>query len=147
MTKLPPDFKDFLKLLNEHKVDYLLIGGYAVGYYGYVRATADIDFWVRRDPDTANKLVAVLKDFGFAVDKLSPQLFLKEDNIVRLGEPPFRIELMTGITGRSFVDCFDRGSTATIDGVQIKLIGLEDLKQNKLASGRHKDLDDLEHLP
>jgi len=81
---LPLDFKEFLRLLNAHQVKYLLIGGYAVGYHGYPRATAGMDIWVAIDPQNAEKLVAVLVEFGFAVPELSPGLFLKEDQIIRM---------------------------------------------------------------
>ena len=85
---LPPDFKEFLKLLEDHKVHYLLIGGYAVGYYGYPRATADMDIWIAIHPDNAQKIVSVLREFGFDVPELSADLFLKEQQIVRMGVPP-----------------------------------------------------------
>ena len=88
---LPPDFKDFLKLLNEYKVQYLLIGGYAVGYHGYPRATADMDIWVAIHPENAEKIVSVLREFGFDLPELKPELFLKENQIVRMGVPPVRL--------------------------------------------------------
>jgi hypothetical protein len=75
---IPSDFKDFLKLLNSHKVEYLLIGGYAVGYYGYSRATADMDIWIAIHPRNAEKMVNVLREFGFGVEGLSAELFLTE---------------------------------------------------------------------
>ena len=78
---IPPDFKDFLKLLNLRQVEYLLIGGYAVGYYGYVRATVDMDIWIAIHPGNAEKMVEVLREFGFAVAGLSAELFLKENNV------------------------------------------------------------------
>ena len=78
MMKLPPDFREFLRLLNDHKVEYLLIGGYAVGYHGYPRATADMDIWVAVDPANARRIVAALKEFGFDTPDLSADLFLEE---------------------------------------------------------------------
>jgi hypothetical protein len=146
-ARLPPDFKEFLKLLQEHKVDYLLIGGYAVGYYGYVRATGDMDIWVRRDSLNAEKLVKVLKAFGFDVAKLSAGLFLDTNKIVRMGLPPFRIEIMNTISGVEFDDCYAESCVDSIEEVEVRLISLQRLKENKRASGRHKDLNDLEHLP
>ena len=144
--KLPPDFKEFLRLLNEYQVDYLLIGGYSVGYHVYPRATNDIDIWIAVHPDNANRMVAVLKAFGFETSQLSPELFL-HDNIVRMGVPPLRIEVVTMISGVSFEECYPERVTDIFDGVQVNLISLSRLKQNKFASGRYKDLDDLEHLP
>jgi predicted nucleotidyltransferase len=144
--RLPADLREFLKLLNSKRVEYLLIGGYAVGYYGYPRATADMDIWVAVSPKNAAKLVAVLRDFGFDVPELKPELFLREDQIVRLGEPPLRIEILTSISGVKFSQCYSRRTQARLDGLRVNLIGLEHLKKNKAASGRSKDLDDLERL-
>jgi len=144
---LPPDFKDFLKLLNSRQVEYLLVGGYAVGYYGYVRATVDMDIWIASHPRNAEKMVEVLREFGFAVAGLSAELFLKENNIIRMGVPPFRLEVLTTISGVTFVECFQERVTATLDGIEVNLISLKHLKANKKASGRLKDLTDLEYLP
>jgi hypothetical protein len=144
---LPPDFKEFLQLLNAKSVEYLLIGGYAVGYYGYVRATADIDVWLAMTPENADRAVDALREFGFNVPELSPDLFLRSDSIVRMGVPPFRIEMLTGISGVSFTECYGERVVDTIDGVEVTVISLQHLKANKLASGRSKDLVDLEHLP
>ena len=144
--QLPPDFKEFLKSLNSHQVEYLLIGGYAVGYHGYPRATADMDLWVAIHQENAERLVTVLKEFGFDVPELSIDLFLKENQIVRMGVPPMRIELLTTISGVSFEGCYSERIIDVIDGIEVSIINLKHLKLNKRASGRHKDLDDLEHL-
>jgi predicted nucleotidyltransferase len=144
--RLPEDLREFLKLLNLRKVEYLLIGGYAVGYYGYPRSTDDMDIWVAISPKNAEKLVQVLKEFGFAVPELKKELFLKPDQIVRLGEPPLRIEILTTISGVDFNECYLRKSKAMIDGLKINLISLRHLKKNKAASGRPKDQDDLINL-
>lgn len=146
-TRLPSDFKEFLKLLNAHKVEYLLIGGYAVGYHGYPRATADMDIWVATNPANADRIIAALKEFGFNPPDLSPELFLKEWQIIRLGIPPVRIELATTISGVNFSDCYADSVHDEIDGVKVNLISLENLKKNKKASGRHQDLADIENLP
>jgi len=145
--ELPPDFKEFLRLLNAHKVEYLLIGGYAVGYHGYPRATHDMDIWIPIHPNNAKRVVAALRDFGFDMSELSPDLFLQDRRIVRMGVPPLRIEITTAISGVRFKECYAKRVTAIMDGVKVKLINLRHLKINKKASGRHKDLDDLEHLP
>ncbi len=146
-VRLPPDFKEFLQLLNSHQVEYLLIGGYAVGYYGYPRATADMDIWIAVQPENANKIVTVLREFGFDVDNLRPELFLKPEQIIRLGVPPFRIEILTSISGVSFDECYAKRNIVNLDDVPVNLISLKHLKLNKKASGRHKDLNDLENLP
>lgn len=105
MILLPPDFKEFLQLLNDHQVEYLLLGGYAVGYHGYPRATGD------------------------------------------MGNPPLRIEVLTSASGVEFSACYAKRILEIIDGVEVPIIALDDLKQNKQASGRLKDLNDLANLP
>lgn len=145
-TTLPSDFKEFLKLLNSNHVEYLLIGGYAVAYYGYPRATADMDLWIAISAINAERAANALREFGFDVPELTPQTLLARNKIVRIGAPPMRIELMTSISGVSFEDCYRSRTHATIDGIEVSLIGLDDLKANKRASARFKDLDDLEHL-
>ena len=146
-SSLPPDFKEFLKLLNLRKVEYLLIGGYAVGYHGYPRATADMDIWIALNQATAEKVVGILKEFGFDVPELAPEIFLEEDQVIRLGRPPIRIEILTSISGVEFASCYAERVEDEIDGVPVKIISLADLKQNKRASGRYQDLADLEKLP
>lgn len=145
--RLPPDFKEFLKLLKEYNVRYLLIGGYAVGFHGYPRATANMDIWVEIHHENADKIVTVLKEFGFDLPELTPELFLKEKQIIRMGVPPVKLELSTSISGVEFDACYERRIVAELDGVEVNLIGLEDLKVNKKASGRSKDITDLENLP
>jgi predicted nucleotidyltransferase len=146
-VKLPHDFKEFLKLLNDNGVRYLLVGGYAVAYHGYPRATADMDIWIEVDPSNASKLVDALKEFGFNSPDLSVDLFLEKEKVVRMGVPPIRIEILTSISGVTFEECFPSRITDELDGIEVNLISLPHLKANKEASGRHKDLDDLENLP
>jgi hypothetical protein len=123
------------------------VGGYAVGYHGYPRATVDLDIWIGRGPATAEKMVDVLREFGFDVPNLSASLFLKEDQIVRMGVPPVRLEIFTSIPGVKFEECYAARVVDELDGVRVSLIGLDQLKVNKKQSGRNKDLDDLENLP
>jgi phage replication-related protein YjqB (UPF0714/DUF867 family) len=145
--ELHPDFKEFLRLLNENSVSYLLIGGYAVGYHGYPRATNDMDIWIAVHRDNANKLVAALRKFGFDLPGLTPELFLQNNKIIRLGNPPIRLEISTGISGVGFEECFESRIVDTLDGVEVNIIDLIHLKTNKKAAGRLKDLADLENLP
>lgn len=146
-TTLPPDFKDFLKLLNSKQVEYLLIGGYAVGYHGYSRATADMDIWIAIHPDNAQRVTETIHEFfGFKVEEATPELFLKPNKIARMGVPPLRIEVLTTISGVRFEDCYAERIVDELDGVEVSLINREHLKINKKASGRLKDLTDLEHL-
>lgn len=144
---LSEDLREFLKLLNLRKVKYLLIGGYAVGYYGYSRSTADMDIWVGISLANADKLVGVLREFGFDVPELRPELFLRKEQIVRMGEPPYRIEILTTISGVEFEECYSQKRRVHVkEGLKVNLISLPDLKKNKAASGRPKDLDDLQRL-
>ena len=145
--QLPTDFKEFLKLLNAQGVEYLVIGGYAVGYYGYPRATGDLDIWISKHHDNINKIISVLKEFGFDDSELTENLFIKEDKILRLGNPPLRIEIMASISGVEFDECYDSKTVSDVDGIPVNLISLIHLKKNKKASNRHIDLNDLEHLP
>ena len=147
MIQLPPDFKEFLQLLNSEKVEYLLVGGYAVGYYGYPRATGDMDVWIGATPANATALVSVLQKFGFAAASLSADLFLQHDRVVRMGVPPLRIDLLTSLSGVDFARCFAERAVEVIDGVDVNLISLDHLKANKRAISRPKDLDDLDKLP
>ena len=142
-----PDFRDFLNLLNSRKVEYLLVGGYAVGFHGYPRATGNMDIWISVNEANALKSVAVLKDFGMPADALSKELFLDKDKKIRMGVPPVRIVIITGASGVDFEECYSRREVITVDDVPINFISLNDLKINKKAEGRYKDLDDLEHLP
>jgi predicted nucleotidyltransferase len=145
--EFPQDFSEFLKLLNDHHVEYLLIGGFAVAMYGYPRATADMDVWVAQRRENAERIVQCLREFGFDTPDLTADLFNDPDRIIRMGEAPLRIEILTAIDGVEFDDCASRAETQTIEGIPVPVISLNDLKTNKRASGRPKDLDDLENLP
>lgn len=145
MIRLPQEFKEFLRLLHRHDVRYLLVGGWAVGLYGHVRATGDIDIWIAKDPENAASVVRVLHDFGFRGPEIVPELVLTEDHI-RVGLPPLRIELVMDISGVDFADCFARRVPKSLDGVKTWVIALPDLVANKRAAGRLKDLAELEEL-
>jgi hypothetical protein len=145
--RLLPDFREFCEFLNSEKVEYLIVGGHAVGYHGYPRATGDLDVWVAISLQNAAGLVRALQKFGFRGGSISADLFLEEKQVVTMGVPPLRIDVVTTISGVDFAECYARRELATIDGVQVNLIGLEHLKANKHASGRPKDQDDLQHLP
>lgn len=143
---LPADFKEFLRLLNEADFRYLLIGGYAVGYHGYPRATADMDVWVAVSPDNAARLVDVFRRFGMDDPDLQPGIFLQRGKIIRMGIPPMRIEILTEIDGVDFAECYAARVSAEIDGEKVNIISRQHLRRNKLAASRYKDLDDLENL-
>jgi len=146
MIRLPKDFKEFLRLLNSRGIKYLVVGGYAVAFHGYPRATGDIDIWIAISPDNAEKMVKTLRDFGFNVPELQKTLFLEKEKNIRMGNPPLRIEILTSIDGVEFSDCYKNKQTVLIDDINVCFISLEDLKKNKKESGRYRDLDDLKHL-
>ena len=145
--EFPQDFVEFLKLLNAHHVEYLLVGGFAVAIHGYPRATADMDVWVARNQANAERMVLCLREFGFDTPDVTPELFEDPDRIVRMGEAPLRIEILMEIDGVNFDDCYSRADEQMVDGSPVPVISLNDLKVNKRASGRPKDRDDLENLP
>lgn len=144
---LPNDFKEFLKLLNSERVEYLLVGGYAVGHYGYPRATGDIDIWIAVDPANAAALVRAFQEFGFSAGSLSADMFLASNRVLRVGVPPLQIDIISGVEGIDFARSFSNRKVTMLDSVEVNVISLEDLKANKRAVGRPKDLDDLAHLP
>jgi hypothetical protein len=147
MIPLQRDLKEFLRLLSEHQVEYLLIGGYAVSYHGYPRSTADMDIWIETSPSNAQKIIAALEAFGFGETGISPDPFLLPDQITRMGVRPLQIEILTTISGLNFADAYARRVVDVIEEVPVSLISAADLKANKRASGRLKDLADLDNLP
>ena len=146
-VKLTPDFREFLKLLGEHQVEYLLIGGYAVAHYGFVRNTKDIDIWVSMRPENIQRLSDALVDFGFSPASVPPSLLAKPDTVFRMGIPPNRIEILTDISGVQFDACWPRRVDTELDGILVHVISRDDLRANKLASGRPQDLADIDRLP
>ena len=144
--QLPSDFNEFLKLLNKNEVRYLLVGGHAVGYYGHVRGTADMDIWVDRTGENPDRILAALSEFGFRGPQVATDLFRESGRIIRIGVPPIRIELLTSVSGVDFAECYDARELVEWNDVTVSVISLPMLKLNKRASGRLKDLDDLDHL-
>ena len=144
---LPDDFKEFLKLLDSNGVEYLLIGGYAVNVHGYVRTTNDLDLWVNVNPENAARIDRALRQFGFAAAGLTSDLFLTPNNVVRMGLPPIRIEILTSISGVEFESCYAEKEMIRIEEMAVPVISLARLRENKAASGRAIDRADLENLP
>lgn len=144
---LNPDFKEFIQSLNDNHVRYLVVGGYAVALHGHPRYTKDIDVWVWLDPQNAQKIITAIDQFGFSTLGLTAEDFLVPDQIIQLGYPPNRIDLLTSLPGVVFEDCYSGRFAVEFDGVVVNFIDLEHLKLNKQASGRAQDLADLENLP
>ena len=145
--KLDPNFREFFESFRSHEVRYLVVGGYALGYHGYVRYTGDIDAWVEPTVENSRRVVAAFADFGFGSLNLAPDAFASDDVIVQIGRPPLRIDVMTSPSGVTFGPCYDDRLVVDVDGLALDVIGLECLKVNKAASGRPQDLGDLSRLP
>lgn len=148
MESLDPNFKDFLEYLNTAKIKYLVLGGHAVNYYGHERATKDLDVWVATDESNLKLLSQVMQSFGgFPARDVRPSMFKERGKTFAFGREPIRIDVLTGPSGVDFAECYSRRREVTMDGVRVSLISLEDLKINKLASGRPRDVSDVQALP
>ena len=143
---LSKDFREFIKLLNENKVKYLVVGGYAVALHGHPRYTKDLDIWIELSPENAKKILLALEVFGFGSLDLKTDDFLEEDQVIQLGFPPNRIDIITALKDVTFKECYKSKLQVIIEGVEINFINLEDLKKNKRATGRPQDLADVENL-
>lgn len=144
---LLPDFLDLLRFLNEEQVEYLVIGGMAVNYHGYHRSTGDLDVWVSLTGGNQDRLAAALQRFGFSGESVARRPLLDANKFIRIGEQPVRVEIHGGISGVEFAECYVRAARCQIEGITVPFIGLRDLRQNKSASNRPKDLADLSILP
>ena len=143
---LNPDFKEFIESLNGNGVRYLVVGGYAVALHGYPRYTKDMDVWVEMTSENATRVVKALDQFGFGSLDLKESDFTVPDQIIQLGSPPRRSDILTTLPGVEFSECYPSHTTVDIEGVSVNFIDLENLKKNKQATGRHQDLADLENL-
>ncbi|MCX7609238.1 MAG: hypothetical protein N2049_08495 [Anaerolineales bacterium] len=135
-----------MQSLKANQVRYLGIGGYAVALHGYPRYTEGMDIWIERTPESVARLLKALEQFGSAPLGLRERDFLEPDQIIQLGYPPCRIDLLTSLPGVEFGACYPARVEVEIEGVTVLFISLEHLKQNKRASGRRQDLADLENL-
>ena len=139
------DLKEFVRLLDAHEVKYMVVGGAAVNVLGFVRMTEDLDFWLERSEENADRALAAIAEFGFEGEFGKDDL-LDPKAVLMLGRPPNRIDLLTWISGREFADCYERRTYEDLDGLIVPMISLDDLIANKKASGRHKDLADVEEF-
>ena len=140
------DFREFVQSLNAKGVRYLVIGGYAMAAHGHPRYTKDIDVWVEISPGNAERMVEALRLFGFESLGLIAADFLVRDQIIQLGYPPCRIDIITTPPGVDFAECYESRIIVRYGDVDVSFIDLEHLRQSKLASGRMQDLADLESL-
>lgn len=143
---LNQDFKDFVKLLTENKVEYLIVGGYAVGFHGYPRYTGDLDIWINNTTENAQRTLKCVEDFGFESYNLSVADFTKQGNIIQLGYPPVRIDIINQVDGVNFAECFRNKKEVMVDDLNLFFIGYDDLLKNKKKTSRPRDIDDIENL-
>ena len=144
--KLDKDFNEFVELFVANDVRFLVVGGYALAAHGYPRATDDFDAWVWANSENAEKIVECLTEFGFGKLNLSADDFTTPDRVVQLGYPPYRIDIITSITGVEFENAWANRWVIDVDGMLVPFIGRDDLLKNKRATGRPKDLLDVEYL-
>lgn len=149
MERLPQDFVGFLKALSVRGAEYVVVGGHAVAYHGYPRYTGDLDVWIAMSDTNSEKVVQALKDFGFDLPELTKEMFLDPKRMTRMGREPFRIEILNSISGElNFSQVAARAIQVALgEDFVAPFICLDDLIVNKKASGRTKDILDLENLP
>lgn len=143
---LAQDFEDFVKLLNIHHVDYMVVGGYALAFHGKPRHTGDLDIWINNSEENAEKLVSAIKEFGLASLGLTKSDFMQEGFVTQIGYPPLRIDILNTIDGVKFEDAYPNKLFIDVDGIEIKYIGLREFIDNKTASGRSQDIADLKEI-
>ena len=145
--ELNPDFQEFLSSFVDHDVRFLIVGGYALAAHGHPRYTKDLDVWVWTDPTNAARVVAALEDFGFGGLGLTQVDFEEPDMVVQLGREPQRIDILTFATGLTFEQAYEHRLTLDVGGVAVPFISLDDLRTNKLSTGRLRDQADAADLP
>ena len=142
------DFREFIQSLNDNKVEYMLVRGYAVILHGYRRVTGDMDIWVNRTKENYSRLVKAFSQFGLSVFDMSEEKFLDAESadVFTFGRPPVSIDILTKLKGVEFDNAFSRAMQFDENGLIVRFIHLNNLIEAKRASGRYKDLDDIEKL-
>jgi len=143
---LAPDFSEFFALLTEHRVEFVVVGGYALALHGAPRYTGDLDIFVRPTHDNAVRLLAAIQAFGFPTDPLTADAVVTDSALVQLGVPPVQLHIMSAIDGVTWDEVWNEHDAAMLSGMQIPFIGRRAFVANKRASGRAQDLADLEAL-
>lgn len=136
---LNPHFRDMLSAFDAEDVEYLVVGAYAMAQYGYPRATGDLDFWIRRTPENADRVLRALDAFGAPGGLVAREDLVTPDMIVQIGVEPSRIDILTSIDGVEFEDAYPERTETSLDDVRVRFVGLRHLLQNKRATGRAKD--------
>ena len=143
---LHPDWKEFFDLLQSRKVDFVIVGAWALAAHGKPRSTGDIDILIRPSLDSARRLIDVLSNFGFgSLEVTAEQLSIPDRRLV-IGNPPFQIDIMTGISGVAFDQIWQNKVELALAGIRLPFIGINEYMQNKRAAGRPKDLADLHEM-
>ena len=143
---LQKDLREFVELLNAHDVHFVIVGAFALAHHGHARYTSDIDFFVEKSSENAERLFRALRDFGFGDIGLTQEDLTLKDQVIQLGVAPNRIDLLTFLSGVSFQEVWASREIGEIAGLKVPFISRAMLKQNKLATGRSQDLVDAEHL-
>lgn len=143
---LNEDYRDILHILLKHRVDFLVVGAYAMSAYGYPRATGDIDIWVLPSHENSRKVYISLAEFGAPLKDITEETFLEHNIVFQIGVAPRRIDLLTHIDGVDFHSAFENKREIKLEGLTIPIISREDLLKNKQATGREKDRLDALHL-
>ena len=146
MAKLQRDLREFIELLNSHGVDYVLVGGHAVAFHGHPRFTGDIDFFIRATEGNVQRILLVLDAFGFGSLGIAERDLLQPGQVIQLGQIPNRIDLLTAISGVDFDAAWSSRVQTVLDDQPINILGWNELLRNKRASGRQKDLADIDKL-
>ena len=146
MPDLEPDFKEMLSELLDAKVEFLLVGGHALGFHGETRNTRDIDFWINPTDDNAHKVREAMRSFGAPMAMFTLDDLAKPGMVFQLGVPPVRIDLITAVAGVNFADAWPNRIERDYDGLTVPIIGMDDLITNKRAAGRPQDLLDADKL-
>ncbi len=144
--EIQKDFKELLELFNAQKVEYIIVGGYALAFHGAPRFTGDIDLFVKPDADNAQRILAALSEFGFGSLDLSENDFTSDENVIQLGVHPVRIDIMTSLSGVEWEKAEAGKVSGRYGDTEVYFIGREDFITNKKALGRKRDLADLEAL-
>ena len=140
------DFKELLECFNEHEIDYLIVGAFALAWHGHPRYTGDLDIYIDPSPTNAARVLAALVDFGFGSLGLAQTDFETPDRVVQLGVAPVRVDILTSISGVEWKDAWSASDLGTYDGIPVRYLGKQQYRANKLAMGRAKDIADLESI-
>ncbi|MFH1664754.1 MAG: hypothetical protein ABIA77_01255 [Candidatus Omnitrophota bacterium] len=140
------DFKELLELFNRHNVEYLIVGAYALAFYGCPRYTGDLDILVKPEVNNAKKILDALKEFGFGSSDINIEDLCSQEKVVQLGVPPVRVDILTSLTGLTWERVSSNKAEGEYGGIPVYFIGKNELIANKKSLGRHKDLADIESI-